>query len=339
MLTPTGTHSEHFVASLTVSATLTSTTTYYVAMSTTPSTTNVPAPVASVPPAVAAPAPALPPYTKEEERWIRLRDSLYPVQHLPLDINSAFYPTNTSVHILPAVDEGFNAGLMTGSGVPTTFNYVNLPRSSAGRHCQRLYNQNELANGIRQRLGAAAPAPTASIAPTTQRDRAPKMNPSKLFDSTRSEYKSFIMQLNLMFNSDPDRYTGNNADNAKMAYATSFLSGSGTEWFQPHVNETTGAIAFPSWTEFVAALRAAFEDPDAYQTAYNKISSLKQENDCSSYYGTFVSLATVLGLDERTRISFFKKGLHAVWQCRRCHRQFRLSLLVIYARVLGYVVG
>ena len=28
----------------------------------------------------------------------------------------------------------------------------------------------------------------------------------------------------------------------------------------------------------------------------------------------------------------------ALWQCRRCHRQFRLLLLVIYARVLGYVV-
>ena len=198
-------------------------------MSTTPSTTNVPASAASVPPATAAPAPALPPYIEEEERWIRLRDSLDPVQHLPLDINSAFYPTNTSVHILPAVDEAFDAGLMTGTGVPTTFNYVNLPRSSAGMHCQRLYDQNGLANGIRQRLAAAAPAPAAPTAPTTQRDRAPKLNPPKLFDGTRSEYESFIMQLNLIFNSDPDRYTGTNADNAKIAYAASFITGSAKE--------------------------------------------------------------------------------------------------------------
>ena len=204
----------------------------------------MPAPTASVPPAAAA--PAFPPYTEEEERWIRLRDSLDPVQHLPLDINSAFYPTNTSVHILPAVDEAFNAGLMTGTGVPTTFNYVNLPRSSAGMHCQYLYYQTGLANGIRQRLGAAAPAPAAPIAPTTQRDRAPKLNPPKLFDGTRSEYKSFIMQLNLIFNLDPDRYTGTNADNAKIAYAASFLAGSAKEWFQPHINETTGAISFPT---------------------------------------------------------------------------------------------
>ena len=181
---------------------------------------------------------------------------------------------------------------------------------------QRLYYQNGLANGIRQRLAASAatPVPIAVVPPpvtAAQQDRAPKLNPPKPFDGTRAEYKSFIMQLNLIFNSDPARYTGTNADNAKIAYAASYLSGSAKEWFQPHVNETTGAISFPTWTEFVAALRAAFEDPDAYQTAYNKISTLKQEKDCSSYYATFVPLATVLGIDERTKISFFKKGLNA----------------------------
>ena len=72
------------------------------------------------------------------------------------------------------------------------------------------------------------------------------------------------MQLNLKFKSDPDRYTGVDADTAKMAYAASFLPGSAKELFQPHVDETTGTIAFPTWTEFVGALRATFEDPDTY---------------------------------------------------------------------------
>ena len=83
------------------------------------------------------------------------------------------------------------------------------------------------------------------------------------------------MQLNLIFNSDPDRYTGANADNVKIAYAASFLSGSAKEWFQPQVNETTVAITLPTWASFVAALKAAFHDPDAYQTTYTKLSSLK----------------------------------------------------------------
>ena len=118
------------------------------------------------------------------------------------------------------------------------------------------------------------------------------------------------MQLNLIFNSDPDRYTEANADNAKIAYAASYLSGSAKEWFQLHVNQTTGTITLPTWASFVAALKAAFDDSDAYQTAYTKISSLKQDRDCSSYHAAFVPLATILGFDERTRISFFKKGLN-----------------------------
>ena len=201
---------------------------------------------------------------------------------------------------------------MSGTGAPTTYTDIAILEAV---DCKIRYFQYGLHLGIIQRLAGLAPAPTAIApqppVPTAQQDRTPKLNPPKPFDGTRAEYKSFIMQLNLMFNSDPARYTGTNADNAKIAYAASYLSGSAKEWFQPHINETTGAISFPTWTEFVAALRAAFEYPDAYQIAYNKISTLKQEKDCSSYYAAFVSLATVIGIDERTKISFFKKGLHA----------------------------
>ena len=118
------------------------------------------------------------------------------------------------------------------------------------------------------------------------------------------------MHLNLICNSNPDRYTGANADNAKIAYAASYLSGSAKEWFQPHVNETTGAITLPTWASFVAALKAAVDDPDAFQTAYTQISSLKQELDYNLYHAAFVPLATILGFDDRTRSSFFKKGLN-----------------------------
>ena len=71
------------------------------------------------------------------------------------------------------------------------------------------------------------------------------------------------------------------------------------------------AISFLTCTEFVAALCATFGDPGAYLTAYNKISTSKREKECFSYYAAFVSLATVIGIDERTKISFFKKGLYA----------------------------
>ena len=103
--------------------------------------------------------------------------------------------------------------------------------------------------GIIQRLATLAPAPAAGVPPpatTVQQDCAPKLNPPTPFDGTRAEYKSFIMQLNLIFNSDPARHTGTNADNAKIVYTASYLSLSAKEWFQPHVNKTTGAISFPT---------------------------------------------------------------------------------------------
>ena len=147
-------------------------------------------------------------------------------------------------------------------------------------------------------------------APTTPRDCAHKLNPPKAFDGIRSEYKTFIIQLNFIFNSDPDQYTSANADKSKIAYAASYLSGSAKEWFQPHVNETTGAITLPTWESFAAALKAAFDDPDAYQTAYMKISSLKQERDYSFYHPAFVPFEIILGFDEGTRILFFEQGLN-----------------------------
>lgn len=110
------------------------------------------------------------------------------------------------------------------------------------------------------------------------------------------------MQLNLIFNSDYDQYTGSKAGNAKIAYTTSYLWRSAKELFQLHVDETTGAITLPTWASYVAAMKALFDNPRTYQTAYTKISSLNHERDFSSYHAAFVLLATIFGFDKRTRI-------------------------------------
>ena len=233
----------------------------------------------------ASPAPAiqqqLPSQPTDQQKWHALLSHLL-ANPIPPGHDTAPIPAGTHFDIHAPIHEAFNVGLLSGTGAPTTYTDITILKAV---NCQRRYFQYGLHRGIVQCLAALAPAPTTVVSPlpvpTAQQDRAPKLNAPKPFDGTRAEYKSFIIQLNLMFNSDPARYTGTNADNAKSAYAASYLSASAKEWFQPHVNETTGAISFPTWTEFVAALRAAFEDPDAYQTAFNKISTLKQEKDCS----------------------------------------------------------
>ena len=180
-----------------------------------------------------------------------------------------------------------------------------------------MYYQNGLTNGVRRRLAALAPAPapapgqqpgpaTGPAAPA--RRQATKLNPPKPFDGTRSDYRSFMTQLILIFKSDPDQFQDHET---KIGYTASYLTGSAKEWFQPHMNETTGdMIDFPTWATFTTALKATFDDSDAYQTAQRKIEGLKQgQQDCSSYHAAFVPLATILNMDVRTRISFFQRGL------------------------------
>ena len=82
------------------------------------------------------------------------------------------------------------------------------------------------------------------------------------------------MQLTLIFQTDPDRYS---TDAANIAFAASYLAGSAKELFKPHVDLVTGTTpTFPTWASFTQALKAAFDDPDAYQTAEEKIHKLKQ---------------------------------------------------------------
>ena len=88
----------------------------------------------------------------------------------------------------------------------------------------------------------------------------------------RLEFNNFIMQLNLIFNSDPTRY---NTDAVRIAYAASYLSGSAYKWFLPHVDQETAIVSFADWATFVRELKAAFDDPDAYKTAQRKIQALR----------------------------------------------------------------
>ena len=157
--------------------------------------------------------------------------------------------------------------------------------SSAAKQSQQRYYAIGLTSRINQRLAALAPAqnPVPRPNPDIRQSTAPKLNPPKYFNGESSEYGNFIMQLSLIFGSDPTRY---NTDLAKIAYAASFLSGSAKEWFRPQVHLRTGVIAYQTWEAFTNALAAAFDDPDAYQTAERKLKALKPgyNQDCSFYH-------------------------------------------------------
>lgn len=162
-----------------------------------------------------------------------------------------------------------------------------------------------------QGLGLEANAPTKSQVPisdtSTNSPRASQLNDPLKFDGTSSKFNTFATNLQLQFRSNPRTY---NSEESKILYAGSYLEGSAYLWFQPHINPTTGDVAFTSFAAFMEALGAAFDDPDAYATAEREIESLRQEGSCASYYAQMVSVLSRLGWDvDSVKIHFFRKGL------------------------------
>lgn len=99
-------------------------------------------------------------------------------------------------------------------------------------------------------------------------------------------------------------------DEAKIRYAGSYLTGNAYTWFQPHVDQISGDLAFESFETFIKALAAAFDDPDAYATAERELESLKQDGSCAAYYAKMVSLFSQLGWTEsKVQIHHFRLGL------------------------------
>ena len=87
------------------------------------------------------------------------------------------------------------------------------------------------------------------------------------------------------------------------------MTGSAADWFEPHLNKTTGTVDFDSYATFSTALKNAYDDPDARATAERKLRALKQGNkDCSAYHAKFATYATVLNYDNLTKRSFFTEG-------------------------------
>jgi len=132
---------------------------------------------------------------------------------------------------------------------------------------------------------------------------APTLHEPEDFDGTRAKFSKFMTKLALVFSSNPTRYA---MDAAKISHAASYLSDSTADWFEPHLNKATGAIRFPTYEDFVRALKNAYDDPDAQATAERKLHNLRQGNkDCSAYHAEFCTYATTLNYDDVTKISFF----------------------------------
>lgn len=208
-------------------------------------------------------------------------------------------PSGIPAQFIGYIYNAHNAGLTSARGIPTQFETPLANTSAVAQVLWAFYNQG-------YQHGLTMPSLIQNTTPITHSAPAPKLHEPEDFDGTRAKFTKFMTKLALVFSSDPARYS---SDLAKISYAASYLSGSAADWFEPHLNKATGHISFTTYEAFVRALKSAYDDPDARATAERKLHNLKQGNrDCSAYHAEFATYATVLGYDDRTKISFFSNG-------------------------------
>ena len=98
---------------------------------------------------------------------------------------------------------------------------------------------------------------------------------------------------------------------AKIAYATSYLTGSAADWFELNLNKDNGSTDFKTYTAFIMALKNAYDNPNARSTMEHKLLNLKQgDRDCLAYQAEFATHVTILNYDDQTKISFFTNGVN-----------------------------
>ena len=77
------------------------------------------------------------------------------------------------------------------------------------------------------------------------------------------------------------------------------------------MDPVSGAVQFQSYKEFINALQAAFDDPDAKATAREKLDKFHQgKRDYSAYAAKFVTISTKLSMNQKKQIACFRFGLN-----------------------------
>jgi hypothetical protein len=224
------------------------------------------APSGTVPPGTAPSGTASPEQRRSRNNgWTALFHAMRTQPLVPSPIVTNPLPTSIASDVLLVIQRAHTNGMLTGSGSLTMLTIPDeLMESDQIVSCITAYYNQGFQQGVQARLAAVTPHNIPAHPPHTPTPRAPKVANPTPFKGDRAEYGNFVMQLQLVFNADPTRYSN---DAQKIVYAASYLEGSAKEWFRPQVDPSTGTIKFDTWTTFINALKVAFDDPDAIATA------------------------------------------------------------------------
>ena len=200
------------------------------------------------------------------------------------------------------------------SGMGTSVEFTPDPSNSAAYNTAWAYYNLAFKYGFSQRMAsitAATPTP-APVTRTYETPKGPKVAAPELFDGTRANFKNFVLSLRQNFDAEPSRY---DTESKKILMGSSHLAGPAKFWWNSQLNELTGLHEYRTFQDWYIALKAAYDDPDARQTAENKLRNLRQgTRDASVYFSEFMMYASLLHLDEATKISAFRRGLSPALQ-------------------------
>src|ERR1700761_5161232 len=111
---------------------------------------------------------------------------------------------------MPHISGAHQAGMLSVTGTSSAFVPRTLDNTTAAIACQWKYYQQGVLGGVKLKLGFEKQAQKQTQTQTQTQNhhhRAPKIAHPTPYKGDRTEFSNFIMQLHLVFNSDPPRYS------------------------------------------------------------------------------------------------------------------------------------
>ena len=147
----------------------------------------------------------------------------------------------------------------------------------------------------------------ASVTPSPEVLREPRVNKPAEFGGKLSEYSTFISQCLLTFSMCPITYA---KDDQKVLFVISYLVGTPRSWARP-VLENKNHPYRMNFEGFKKALDAMYADRNLKQKALDRLGRLEQVKSVASYSAEFQHTVAPLDLDDNSKQSLFYRGLNA----------------------------
>ena len=148
-------------------------------------------------------------------------------------------------------------------------------------------------------------APPVIRQETLQGRKEPRVSLPEKFDGTRSKFRGFINQVQLITMLQPERYP---TEESKVGLVGTLLTGSALSWFAPLFERRSPILG--NFERFLEALTEAFGEHDKARVALNKIYALRQGSHSVSIYASeYRQLAADINWDEQALMDQFYRGL------------------------------